>query len=108
MTDEYSTGLRSTDGSRISTDGTITIDGPLPNITTTVVRENVNDSFILGVHAVMNVEDVEDIAEGLMEKVRQGKYEDIISAMNTLEGVCKNLREIAEKMKAIRSRGEIE
>ena len=104
MTDEYSTGLRSTDGSRISTDGTATVKGPFPNTSSTMP----NDPFILGVHAVMNVEDVEDIAEGLMEKVRQGKYEDIIFAMNTLEGVCKNLREIAEKMKAIRSRGEIE
>ena len=97
MTDEYSTGIRAVDD-RI----------PTSVSTVTVVKENVDDPFILGVHAVMNVEDVEDIAEGLMEKVRQGKYEDIIFAMNTLEGVCKNLREIAEKMKAIRSRGEIE
>lgn len=105
MTDEYSTGIRAIDGvSRISTDGTATVKGPFPNTSSTMP----NDPFILGVHAVMNVEDIEDTTEGLMEDVRQGKYDEIVQAMNTLEGVCRNLRAIAEKMKTIRSRGEIE
>lgn len=70
------------------------------------VSEYTPDPFILGVHAVMDAEDVEDIAEGLMELIRQGKYEEIICAMKKLEKLSASLCEIAEEMKTQKAKQE--